>query len=112
MITALLVLLFIVKPNGHLTQCLLYKTLQRATKKQTRLKFNILFEKVFFYKIQHYTNQGLFFYANLGFYKVNTRAFFCHMYQFFTINFITSTLRQIIWRKSAAACASRSKLIA
>ena len=58
MITALLALLYIVKPSGHLTQCLLYKTLQFATKKQTRLKFNIFLEKVFFYKIQHYTNQG------------------------------------------------------
>ena len=53
-------LLSIVKPNGHLTQCLLYKTLQFATKKQTRLKFNIFFGKSFFYKIQHFTNQGLF----------------------------------------------------
>ena len=76
MITTVLALLFIVKPSDYLTQCLLYKTLQFATKKQSRFKFNIIFGKRFFYKIQHYTYEDLFSYANLGFYKINITGFF------------------------------------
>ena len=82
MITALLALLFIVKPSGHLTQCLLYKTYNLQQKNKLVLNLIYFLENSFFYEIQHYTNQGLFSYANLGFYQVDITPFVCFMYQF------------------------------
>ena len=73
MITTLLALLFIVKPSGRLTQCLLYKALHLATKNKLVSNLKYFSKKIFFIK---YNNKGLFSYAKLGFYKTNITSFF------------------------------------